>query len=182
MAATLTNEIITSRFGSFSLITGILLIILGTAGFFLPGLMSLGTVIFVAWMLIVGAAIWAVHTYKYNTRSVMNWIKPALLLITGGLMLFYPLPGIATVGLLLAVYLLLDAFGSFVIAQSIHPASGWGWMLFNGITSLVLAMLFLYGWPATSLWLVGLYVSISLLFDGIALLAVGLTVHKAGKL
>jgi len=79
---------------------------------------------------------------------------------------------VAAVGLLLALYLLLDAFGSFALAQSIHPAKGRGWMYFNGIASILLAMLFLIGWPATSLWLVGLYVGISLLLDGWALLSI----------
>ncbi len=176
------DEHLTSKFGSYTLVTGFLLIILGTAGLFLPGIISLGTAIFVAWLLIVGAIIWATHTYKYHAKSVMGWIKPALLLITGGLMLFYPLSGVAAVGLLLAIYLLMDAFGSFALAQSIHPAKGWGWMTFNGIISALLAMLFLIGWPETSLWLVGLYVSISLLFDGIALIAVGAAIRKADKL
>jgi uncharacterized membrane protein HdeD (DUF308 family) len=103
----------------------------------------------------------------------MDWLKPALLLITGGLVLFYPASGVAAVGLLLAIYLLLDAFGSFALAQSIHPAKGWGWMTFNGVISVLLATLFLIGWPATSLWLVGLYVGISLLFDGWALITIG---------
>lgn len=175
------DEQVIRKFGPYTLVAGILLIILGAAGLFLPGVISLGTAIFVAWLLIVGALIWATHTYRYHARSVMGWIKPALLLITGGLMLYNPLSGVAAVGLLLAIYLLMDAFGSFALAQSIHPAKGWGWMVFNGIISALLAMLFLIGWPATSLWLVGLYVSISLLFDGVALIAVGAAIRKAGK-
>ncbi|MDE8346469.1 MAG: DUF308 domain-containing protein [Acidocella sp.] len=172
------NEKVLDKFGPYTLITGILLILLGTAGIFLPGVMSLGTAIFVAWLLIVGGILWAIHTYKYSPKNVMDWLKPTLLLITGGLMLFSPVSGVAAVGLMLAIYLLLDAFGSFALAQSIHPARGWGWMVFNGVTSILLAMLFLIGWPVTSLWLVGLYVGISLLFDGWALVVIGLSLRK----
>ncbi|MGC2457405.1 MAG: DUF308 domain-containing protein [Gallionellaceae bacterium] len=161
------------KFGPYTLITGILLIVLGTAGIFLPGVMSLSTALFVGWLLLIGGIIWAMHTYKYSPKNVMDWIKPVLLLIIGGLMLFYPVPGVEAVGLLMAVYLLLDAMGSFALAQSIYPAKGWGWMTFNGVVSALLASLFLIGWPATSLWLVGLYVGISLLFDGWALAAIG---------
>ena len=46
-------------------------------------------------------------------------------------------------------------------------------MVFNGVISALLAILFLIGWPATSLWLVGLYVGISLVFDGWALITIG---------
>jgi uncharacterized membrane protein HdeD (DUF308 family) len=166
------------KFGPYTLITGILLVVLGTAGILLPGVMSLSTVIFVAWLLLAGGSLWAVHTYKYSPKSVMDWIKPALLFIFGGMMLFYPVSGVEAVGLLLAVYLLLDAVHSFSFAQSIHPDKGWGWMTFNGVVSAMLASLFLIGWPATSLWLVGMYVGISLLFDGWALVAIGWALRK----
>lgn len=168
------------KFGPYTLVTGILLIILGIAGIAFPALMSFATSIFVASLLSVGGIFWAIHTYKYNPKSVMDWLKPSLLLISGGLMLFYPITGVATVGLLLAVYLLLDAMASFALAQSIHPAKGWGWMTFNGAISALLATLFLIGWPGTSLWMVGLYVGISLLFDGWALIAIGWTLRKKG--
>ncbi len=169
---------LSNKFGPHTLITGILLIVLGTAGILLPTVMSLSTSIMVGWLLLVGASLWAIHTYTYSSKIVMDWIKPALLFIIGSLMLFYPVTGVATIGLLLAVYLLLDALHSFSLAQSTHPAKGWGWMTFNGIISALLATLFLLGWPATSMWLVGIFVSISLLFDGWALVAIGWALRK----
>ena len=166
------------KFGSYTLIAGILLIVLGTAGIVLPGVMALGTALFVAWLLVAGSAVWAIHTYKHNPTHVIDWLKPVLLFVTGGLMLIYPASGVAAVGLLLAIYLLLDAYGSFALAQTIHPEKGWGWMTFNGILSFLMALLFLIGWPSTSLWLVGLYVGISLLFDGLALVVIGWALRK----
>lgn len=177
----LNAESIGKKFGRYSIFSGVLLIILGTAGFLLPSIMSLGTVAFVSTLLIVGSLIWATHTYRYARSHIMEWIKPTILLVSGALMLFYPISGIAAVGMLLAFYLLLDAFSSFALAQSIRPAPNWGWMVVNGIFSLLLALLFLIGWPATSIWLVGLYVSISLIFDGTALIAIGFTINKVDK-
>jgi uncharacterized membrane protein HdeD (DUF308 family) len=174
----LIDDKITDKFGPYTLITGVLLVVLGTAGVVLPSVMSLGTAIFVAWLLLTGGALWAIHTFKHSPKHVMDWLKPALLFIIGGLMLLYPASGVAAVGLLLAIYLLLDAYGSFVLAQSIHPAKGWGWMTFNGVLSFLMALLFLIGWPSTSLWLVGIYVGISLLLDGWALVAIGLALRK----
>lgn len=166
-------EQLNKRFGRYSIIVGFLLIILGSVGMVLPGLMSLETSIFIASLFLVGGIFWLSHSFKYSLRNWGDWLKPVLLLVTGGFMLFYPLSGIAAVGLLLAVYLLLDAFGSFSLASSLRPARGWGWMMFNGIMSLLLAMLFLIGWPATSMFLVGLYVAISLFFDGVVLVYIG---------
>jgi uncharacterized membrane protein HdeD (DUF308 family) len=169
------------KFGPYTLITGILLVVLGTAGILMPGVMSLSTVIIVAWLLLAGGSLWALHTYKHSPKSVMDWIKPALLFIFGSMMLFYPVSGVGAVGLLLAVYLFLDAVHSFSLARSIYPDKGWGWMTFNGVVSAMLASLFLIGWPATSLWLVGIYVSISLMFDGWALVAIGWALRKGNS-
>lgn len=166
------------KFGPYTLLTGILLIVLGTAGILLPGVMSLGTALFVGWLLLIGGFIWAINTYNHSLKNIMDWLKPALLIIIGTLVLFYPVLSVGALGILMAVYLLLDAMHSFALAQSIYPAKGWGWMTINGVISALMATLFLIGWPSTSLWLVGLYVGISLLFDGWALVAIGWTLRK----
>lgn len=166
-------EQIGRRFGGYSIFIGILLIVLGGVGMLLPELMSLQTTVFIASLFLIGGAFWLVHAIKYSLRTWSDWLKPVLLLITGCLMLFYPLSGIAAVGLLLSIYLLLDAFGSFTLASTLRPERGWGWMMFNGVVSLMLAVMFLIGWPETSMFLVGLYVAISLFFDGFALVYIG---------
>jgi len=50
---------------------------------------------------------------------------------------------------------------------------GWGLLAFNKILSLLLAMIFLIGWSATSFVLVELLIAISLFFDGWTLLYLG---------
>jgi len=159
-------------FGKYSLVAGILLILLGTIGIILPQIMSLEASIFIASLLVVGGIFWLIHSFQVRTKEWTEWLKPVLLLITGGLMIVYPMTGVATIGLLLAVYLLLDAYGSFMMAYSLKEKKGVFWMVFNGIISLLLAVLFIVGWPASSLFLVGLYISISLIFDGWALITI----------
>jgi uncharacterized membrane protein HdeD (DUF308 family) len=53
-----------------------------------------------------------------------------------------------------------------------RPQTGWGWLMFNGITSLLLALVLIAGWPFSSAWLIGLFIGISLLIDGISLLMI----------
>jgi membrane protein HdeD len=166
------------KFGPYTLPIGILLIVLGALGILLPALIAFSTAIFVGWLMMIGGVLWAAHTYKHYPTHVMGWLKPVLLIITGSLMLFYPIGGVQVVGLLMAVYLLFDALGSFIIAQSVHPAKGWGWMVINGVMAIVLALLLLISWPVNSPWLVGLYVGINLLFDGMALVAISWSLDK----
>ncbi len=166
------------QFGSFSIITGILLIAVGCVGVLLPEFMALEATIFIAGLLMVGSIFWLVHTFKYKLYGWAQWLKPLMLLITGGLMLFYPLDGVAAIGVLLVIYLIIDAIGSFTFAYMLRPLVGWGWMIFNGATSLALAILFMIGWPESTLVIVGLYISISLFFDGWALLYMGYMQRK----
>ncbi len=168
------------HFGPHSLAIGILLVILGTAGIVLPALMSLVTVGLVGGMLIGGGLLWAYHTYKSPHTTFIDWLKPDLLLLAGGLLLLFPIPGVASLALVLTFYLLLDAYGSFALAYRHHPQPGWGWMLFNGLVDVALAVLFLVGWPQTSLILVGIFVGVSLVFDGWALILIGWAARKAG--
>ncbi len=172
------NEELRGKFGLHTLLVGILFILMGTAGIIVPIVMSLGTVVFIAWLLFLGGVMWGIHTFRYDRKGVTNWIKSTLLIAVSVLMLIYPMPSIEALALLLAIYLLVDAFNSFILANAIHPVKGWFWMAFNGFMSLLLATLFLAGWPSTSLYLVGLYVGISLLFDGWALFAIGWTLRK----
>ena len=169
---------LTPNFGRLSLIAGILLIILGITGVILPELMSLEASILIASLFLIGGVFWLIHSFQARSKEWSEWLKPVLLLISGALMLFYPMTGVATIGLLLAFYLLIDAYGSFLMAYGLRPKKGWGWMVFNGVTSLVLAILFLIGWPVSSLWLVGVYISISLFFDGWGLLTIAWLQHK----
>ena len=75
---------ILNKFGPYTLLTGVLLIVLGTAGILLPGVMSLGTAIFVGWLLLIGGLLWAINTYNHSQKNIMDWLKPALLVIICG--------------------------------------------------------------------------------------------------
>ncbi|MGV6858481.1 MAG: HdeD family acid-resistance protein [bacterium] len=168
------------NFGKRTTIIGWILMIIGAIGMVLPQVMALQATLFIALLFLAGGIMWATHTFKYSRQQWGDWLKPILLIMSGGLMLFYPANGIAALGLLLAIYLMLDAFSSFTLAYGLHPLKGWGWMAFNGVLSLLLSVLFLIGWPETSVFLVGLYVAISLFFDGWSLLIIGRSLKQTG--
>lgn len=161
-----------SNFGKYSLLTGILLTTLGLIGIFLPSLISLEANFLIASLLLIGGLFWLIHSFQARSQDWSEWLKPLVLFITGGLMAFYPMTGIATIGLLMAVYLLFDAYGSFIMSYGLETKKESFWMIFNGALSLLLAFLFLFSWPESSLFLVGIYIAISLIFDGLALMSI----------
>jgi len=161
------------RFGKWSIAVGVILVAIGLIGVFLPSMIALQAIYLIAFLFIVGGVFWLLHAIRYSVGYWGDWLKPVLLLTSGLLLLRYPGGGLGVIGLLLAFYLLLDAYGSFTLAMALRPFPGWRWMAFNAAVSLLLAVLFLIDWPRTSMYLIGLFIAISLLLDGIVLIYIG---------
>ncbi len=175
------NDKVFRRFGRLSIVIGFLLVVLGLGGAMAPRVMALVVSGFIGWTLMIAAGLSFYLVFLSRGRSMIAYLKPILLLALGGVLLVSPVISIAAIALVMSFYLLLDAFSGFGLAHDMYPLRGWGWMAFNGVTSLVLAVVFMMGWPISSLTLVGLYVGISLFFDGIALIFLGLLAGKVAK-
>jgi uncharacterized membrane protein HdeD (DUF308 family) len=167
------NKNLVDNFKKHAKISGIIFVLFGMAGISFPALMSLTTVIFVGYLMLFAGVSAGYMTYKSNREDWMGWLKSFVLVISSLLILFYPIQGAAALGLVFAVYFFTDAFAGFSLALSLRPQKIWLVWLFNAITSLALGVLFVIGWPMSSLFLIGILVGISLLFDGIALLLGG---------
>jgi uncharacterized membrane protein HdeD (DUF308 family) len=167
------------RFGPRSLWVGILLIIAGICGVALPAVMSAVTVAFVAGLILIAGAIWGWHSMQHAT-GWSDWLKPILLLVVGGLMIYQPWTGIASIALLIVAYLALDAIASFSLARGGNGKHNHSWMILNGVVDILLVILFLWGWPESSLWMVGMFIGISLVFDGWALVMIGWSLRQSG--
>jgi uncharacterized membrane protein HdeD (DUF308 family) len=156
------------------IITSIVLLLAGVAGIALPQFMSMAVAYFVGWLMLFAGGIALYITWHGFRDGWVVWLKPFALIAIGLLILLHPVAGTAALGLMLAVYFLLGGFSGIGYALEVRPRRGWGWLMLNGVLSIVLAAVFLAGWPFTSLWLIGLFIGISLLADGIALLMLGL--------
>jgi len=156
------------------IITSILLIVAGIVGIALPQFMSVAVAFFAGWLMILAGCIAFYITWHGFPDRWVVWLKPFILIAIGLLILLHPLAGTAALGLMLAVYFLLDGFASIGSAWELRPQRGWLWLMFNGLLSLVLAFVIIAGWPFTSAWLIGLFIGISLLFDGLSILIIGL--------
>ncbi|MCG6860257.1 MAG: DUF308 domain-containing protein [Chromatiaceae bacterium] len=156
------------------IVTSIILLLAGLVGIALPQFMSMAVAVFAGWLMIVGSGIaFYITWHGFRDRWVV-WLKPFVLFAVGLLILLHPIAGAAALGLMLAVYFLLDGFSGVGAAWELRPRPGWGWLMFNGIVSLVLAVVLIAGWPFSSAWLIGLFIGISLLVDGLSLLMLGL--------
>jgi len=167
------NRNIVAHFKKYAKVSGTILILLGLAGIIFPSVATFTTVIFVAYLMLVAGLASGWLTWASNKKDWAGWLKSFFLVLVSLLMLFYPTDGVAALGMLFAIYFFVDAFAGFGLAFSLKPQKIWWFWLINAVTSLVLGMIFMINWPFSSLYMIGLFVGISLLFDGLALLAGG---------
>jgi uncharacterized membrane protein HdeD (DUF308 family) len=169
------------KFSKYSKIYGVIFLLIGLAGMFYPTVMSVATALFYGWLLMFSAFMIGFHTWQTNKKDWLGWLKAFIFFLVGALIVFYPMTGVAALGLLFAVYFLMDAFASFTLAFELRPSSMWWISLLNGILSVAIGIFFIIGWPFSSLFLVGFLVGISLFFDGILLLSLGKTAKELEK-
>ena len=162
---------ILEKFSKKSKVAGIIFILLGLIGIFFPLFLSITSAIFFGWILLFSGIFAAYHTYSTNKHDIFGWLKAFVLFFFGGLTIINPMPGIATLGILFSVYFAMDAFSSIALAFSLKGNKGWWITLLNGGISAILSFLFIKDWPFSSLYYVGLFIGISLFFDGIMLLS-----------
>lgn len=158
------------KFGKYAQTAGIIFMILGAIGAIFPVFTSYATVILIAWLMLLAGFLAAYFTYMTDSGDWAGWLKSIILVGVALYMILSPLGGIATLGLLFSIYFFMDAFSGLMVASSLYPNRGWGLWSINAILSLLIAVIFIVGWPFTSLYLIGLLVGFSLFFDGLALL------------
>jgi uncharacterized membrane protein HdeD (DUF308 family) len=61
-----------------------------------------------------------------------------------------------------------------MLSFQLKPIKGWGWMLFNGLVTLLLGGLIWSQWPISGVWAIGTLLGIHLIFDGWSEIAVAL--------
>jgi uncharacterized membrane protein HdeD (DUF308 family) len=94
--------------------------------------------------------------------------------VAGFLMLQHPLFAAEGLTLMLAAAFLIGGMFRIVIAL-VERFPSWGWVLFNGIVTALLGIAIWQQWPESGLWVLGMFVGIELIVNGVTwlVLAVG---------
>ena len=166
------------EFSTLSIISGIIMAIAGFLAIIHPVAGSLAFVIFLGALFLAMGIVQGYTTFKAHQKSAGAWFKVFLLIITGILLLIWPVSGIAAVAVLFAAYFFIDAFASFQMGLDLKPLKGWGLAVLNGVLSFILGIIMIIGWPFSAPFTVGIIVGVSFLMDGIVLIYLGYLAKK----
>ena len=163
-----------------SMVWAILLIVFGFLAIALPFATSWGVVVVIAWLIVFSGGLQFIHALQSKGVGHILWklLVAILYLVVGLYFLMHPLLGVAAFTIALAIFFVVEGvFDLVAYFQSRHLA-GSGWILLDGIVTLILGLLVWRQWPSSSLWVIGTLVGISMIFTGMTRLMLSLAARR----
>jgi uncharacterized membrane protein HdeD (DUF308 family) len=165
---------------TWSVILSALMIAAGLLAIGIPLVAGLAVASLVAWMLVFSGALHLAFAWRGHTAGGAVW--EVLLGFAYGAIGFYilahPFVGLESLTLAVAVYLFVEGVLEFILWFQLRTTPGKGWLLFDGIVTLLLAAMIGSTWPSSAAWVIGTLVGISIFFSGISRLVLSLTVRR----
>ena len=166
------------------LAVGILFVLLGTIGLGMTVSLTLTSILFLGAFLLVGGIFSLFYTVKDRKGKTgmdltLNILLAILYIVAGVWVINNPAMASALTTAMIAG--LLSALGVIRIMAAFEkrPEAGWGWLLLAGLVSLLLALLIFLHWPASGLWIIGLFIAIEMIFHGWAYIILALAVRNS---
>jgi uncharacterized membrane protein HdeD (DUF308 family) len=88
-----------------------------------------------------------------------------LYVVTGFMIVDAPAEGAIILTRIISIFLIVG--GIFrILSAIVHNYAGRGWVLLNGVVTLLLGVMIYKEWPQSGLWFIGLYLGIDLILNG----------------
>jgi uncharacterized membrane protein HdeD (DUF308 family) len=178
MAESFSTEI--RRASTWSIVLSVLMIVAGVLAIASPFIAGVAVAVVVGWLLIFSAALHLVYAFRGGRVTAVLW--EVLLAVVYGLIGFYvlanPVIGLATLTFMIAFYLFVESILEFALSYQLRKERGAGWLVFDGIVTLILAVMIWSSWPYSGLWAIGTLVGVSMLFSGITRLGLAYTARR----
>jgi uncharacterized membrane protein HdeD (DUF308 family) len=161
-------------FGRLALL-GAVLVLGGLFGLVYTGLATLTSMLLFGWLLLIGGAVGLLHALE-SRRTGSFWLAvvvAALNIAAGFVVIRHPVES-AEAFTMFAALLFLTGGVFRLVGSAVVRGPQFGWTLLQGAFGVLLGLLVLFDWPESSLYVLGTFFSLALLFDGLGLIAMGL--------
>ena len=134
------------------------------------------SVLMVGAMMIAGGVIEIVHAFGVRTwGGFFLWLLTGILYTVAGVLTFYnPLLATLAITLMIGASLIGAGLVRVWVGFAHRGSSGWGWVVAGGLLTVVVGVMILLRWPVNSIWVLGLFLAIDLMFQGLSYITYGL--------
>jgi uncharacterized membrane protein HdeD (DUF308 family) len=159
---------------------GIIMVVLGLIGLGMLPTLTVVTALWIGVLMLVGGGAQVVDAFHEKGWGgfALHLLIALLYIVTGVLVIANPDLASVTLTLLIAAAFLAVGVVRIVMAFQLRPAPNWGILLLSGIISALLGILIFAKWPWSGFWVLGLFVAIELLSEGVAFIALALAARK----
>ncbi len=160
-------------FGGLAVLGG-LLVLGGIVGLVYTGVATLTSMLLFGWLLLIGGAVGLLQAVQSRGTGFF-WLAAvvAALNIAAGVVVIRHPEGSAEALTMFAALLFLTGGLFRLVGSVVVRGPQFGWTLFQGAFGLLLGLLVLFDWPHSSRYVLGVFFSLALLFDGLGLIAIG---------
>jgi uncharacterized membrane protein HdeD (DUF308 family) len=158
---------------------GVVLVIAGLVGLVYTGVATLTSMFLFGWLLLIGGVVGLAQAVQ-SRRSNYFWlavIVAAINLAAGFVILRRPEASAEALTMFAALLFLTGGVFRLVGALVVRGAN-FGLALVQGAFGVLLGILILSSWPGSSLYVIGTFFSLALLFDGLSLVALGMGARR----
>ena len=161
---------------------GILAIAGGTAALLAPVFATgiAGTFI-AATLLIVGCVNLTGVFFAQPGLKLDSFLTGVVQVLLAGVMAFYPFASLMSLTILIAAFMMADGLVRIALAIRNRELPGWAWTLGGGLAAVATGVIVLIALPASSLWVIGILVGVSLLCSGVTRVAIAMEGRKLAK-
>lgn len=151
------------------IVVGVLLVILGLVAIARPIYATIASTLVFGWLFIVAGIAQIVYAFGSRGAGQIIWklLLGVLYVGAGIVVLSNVLSGAIALTLILGITIFVQGVIQVIFAFGIRPARNWGWVLCSGILGIILGIFIWSEWPFNAIWLIGLWVGFSILFNGI---------------
>ncbi|MCF3181178.1 DUF308 domain-containing protein [Streptomyces polychromogenes] len=154
---------------------GVVLVLAGLVGLVYAGVATLTSMFLFGWLLLIGGLVGLAQAVQ-SRRSNHFWLAvvvAAVNLAAGFVILRRPEASAEALTMFAALLFLTS--GVFrLVGSLVVRGPNFGLFLIQGAFGILLGILILWEWPGNSLYVIGTFFSLALLFDGLSLVAVGM--------
>ena len=162
---------------TWSILCGVLLIVLGVLAVGSPALAAVAVNAVIGWLIVLAGVVHlSLAFYAHKAGSVLWKLLVGIAYVFFGVYLIaHPALGVVSLTLVLASLFLVEGIFDIALFFQMRAIGGSGWILADGIITLALGMMIYVQWPSSSNWAIGTLVGVSLIVSGVtaAILTLG---------
>jgi uncharacterized membrane protein HdeD (DUF308 family) len=164
------------------LLLGVSLIVIGSICIADPLIGSIASVLFLGFLLLAGGITQVVSAFWAGRWSGMLFhvLIGVLYGVVGYMIIDAPGISLAVLTKFIAIFLIVG--GVFrIVGALVTRFHDWGWVLLNGAITLFLGLIVNRQLPEASLWVIGLFIGIEMIFNGWAWVMLSLGLRRVGR-